>query len=168
MESLLTKEEKRGVNKTFIVAIIIALALIGIVVFFLSRTPPADQQRERILASAFHEGSPEFSELSKDIIIATDDRTVESPTGLGTISMFIRGNIHNKGNHTIDILEVNVAVITQFNEVLKQKRMLVVPVQQPSLGPGEDIPITLTIDGFSKNDDRANIRWKVTAIRATQ
>jgi hypothetical protein len=85
MESLLTKEEKRGVNKTFIVAIIIALALIGIVVFFLLRTPPADQQRERILASAFHEGSPEFSELSKDIIIATDDRTVESPTGFGTI-----------------------------------------------------------------------------------
>jgi hypothetical protein len=82
--------------------------------------------------------------------------------------MFFRGNIHNKGNHTIDILEVNVAVITQFNEVLKQKRMLVVPVQQPSLGPGGDIPITLTIDGFSKNDDRANIRWKVTAIRATQ
>jgi hypothetical protein len=168
MESLLAKEEKRGVNRTFIIAIVIALALIGIVVFLLSRTPPADQRKEKILASAFHEGDPEFKDLSKDIIIATDDRTVESPTGLGTISMFIRGNIHNKGDRTIDILEVNVSVITQFNEVIKEKRMLVIPVQQPSLGPGQDIPVTLTIDGFSKNDDRANIRWKVTAAHAAQ
>jgi hypothetical protein len=168
MESLIAKEEKRGINKTFLVAIVIALALIGFVVLLLSRTPPADKQKEQILASAFHEGTAEFSDLSRDIIIATDDRTVESPTGLGTISMFIQGNIHNKGSRTIDILEINVAVITQFNQVLKEKRILVIPVQQPSLGPGQTIPVTLTMDGFSKNDDRANIRWKVTAIRAAQ
>jgi hypothetical protein len=166
MESLLAKEEKRGINKTFIVAIAIALALIGVVVFLLSRTPPADQQKDRIIASAFHDGDPDFKDLSKDIVIATDDRTVESPTGLGTISMYIRGNIHNKGSRTIDILEVNVAVITQFNEVLREKRILVIPVQQSSLAPDQTIPVTLTMDGFSKNDDRANIRWKVTAIRA--
>jgi hypothetical protein len=79
--------------------------------------------------------------------------------------MYISGKIRNKGTRTIDALEVNVAVITQFNKVLKEKRILVVPVQQPVLAPGETIPITLTLDGFDKNDDRANIRWKVTAIR---
>jgi len=80
--------------------------------------------------------------------------------------MYIYGTIHNKGPKTIDILEVNAAVETQFHQTLREKRMLVVPRQQPSLGPGETIPITLTIDGFSKDDDRANIRWKVTAVRA--
>jgi hypothetical protein len=80
--------------------------------------------------------------------------------------MFINGNIHNKGDKTIDILEVRVAVITQFNQVLKERKILVVPVQQATLGPGETIPITLTMDGFSRSDDRANIRWKVTAIHA--
>ncbi|MBK7802513.1 MAG: hypothetical protein IPJ55_07545 [Chloracidobacterium sp.] len=37
---------------------------------------------------------------------------------------------------------------------------------KPILGPNQTIPITLTLDGFDRKDDRANIRWKVTAIRA--
>jgi hypothetical protein len=124
-----------------------------------------DEQVAQILAGAYREGSPEFAEVTKDIIISTDDRTVESPTGLGTISMFINGTIRNKGTKTITVLEVNVAVVTQFNKVLKERRIVVVPIQQATLGPGETIPITLTMDGFSKDDDRANIRWKVTAIK---
>jgi hypothetical protein len=166
MESLLPNEEERGLNKTFIVAVLIALVVIAGLVFLLSRKPPADQQMAQLVASAYHEGSPEFAELSKDIIIATDDRTVQSPTGLGTISMYIYGKIRNKGKKTIDILEINVAVVTQFNQVLKEKNILVVPVQQATLPPDRSIPVTLALEGFSKDDDRANIRWKVTAIRA--
>ena len=79
--------------------------------------------------------------------------------------MYISGQIYNKGNRVINGLEVNVAVVDQFNEVLKEKRVLVVPTQRPTLGPGETITISLEIPGFTKNDDRANIRWKVTAIR---
>ena len=167
MESLLPKEQPRGVNKTFIIAALIALVLIAGLVFLLSRRPPADQQMANLVASAYHEGTPEFADLSKDIIIATDDRTVQSPTGLGTISMYIYGKIRNKGKKTISILEINVAVITQFNEVLKEKKILVVPVQQPTLEPDQSIPVTLALEGFSKDDDRANIRWKVTAIKAS-
>jgi hypothetical protein len=118
MESLLPKEENRGINKTFIVAILIALAVIAGLVFLLSRKPPVNDQMAQLVASAYHEGTPEFADLSKDIIISTDDRTVQSPTGLGTISMYIYGKIRNKGSKTIDILEINVAVVTQFNQVL--------------------------------------------------
>jgi len=168
MESLLPIEEKRGINKTFVGAIVVALVLIGGIILLFSRRPPVDDQMAQIVASASHEGTPEYADLSKDIIISTDDRTVQSPTGLGTISMYIYGKIRNKGTRTIDILEINVAVITQFNQVLKEKRILVVPVQQPTLDPGQTIPVTLAMEGFSKDDDRANIRWKVTAIRAVK
>ena len=166
MESLLPKEERRGFNKAFLVGIVVAIAVIGAIILLLSRTPPANEQMAQLIASAYHEGTPEFTNLSKDIIISTDDRTVESPTGLGTISMYIYGKIRNKGTNTIDILEINVAVIDQFNQVLKEKRILVVPVQQPTLDPNQTIPVSLAMEGFSKSDDRANIRWKVTAIRA--
>lgn len=167
MDTILNKnEEKKGVNKVLIGGTITAAVAIGVVIWVLSLTPSIDEQRAQILQGAYQEGSPEFAELTKDIIISTDDNTVQSPTGMGTISMFIRGKIRNKGTRVINILEVNVGVVTQFNEFLKQKRILVVPMQQPRLEPGETIPITLTIDGFDKNDDRANIRWKVTAIRA--
>ena len=125
-----------------------------------------DVQTAQILEGSYREGSPEFADLNKDIIISTDDKTVQSPMATGKISMFINGKIRNKGTRTINVLEVNVAVVTQFNDVIRERRILVVPVQQAVLGPDQIIPMTLTLDGFSKDDDRANIRWKVTAIKA--
>jgi hypothetical protein len=166
MESITQREEKRGVNKLLVIGLVIGAAVVALAIWLLSLRPPADQQIAQLLEAAHHEGSPEFVELSKDMVISTDDKTVESPTAFGTISMYINGKIRNKGSRTIDILEVNVAVVTQFNQVLKEKRILVVPVQRSTLDPGQTIPITLTMDGFSSDDDRANIRWKVTAIRA--
>ena len=67
--------------------------------------------------------SPEFQEITKDIIIGTDaDKTVQSPNSLnGSITMWITGNIRNKGNRTLSGLEVNAAVVDQFNGVLKEK-----------------------------------------------
>ena len=161
-----TGDEKKGISKVLIGAGILGTIIIGIAIALLSLRPSIDEQEAQILAGSYREGSAEYTELNKDIIISTDDKTVQSPTGRGTIAMYINGKIRNKGSRTIKALEVNVAVITQFNEVLRERRVLVVPVQQAQLAPDETIPITLTIDGFTKDDDRANIRWKVTAIRA--
>lgn len=160
------QQKKRGVNKVMLVGALIGAVAIAAIVGVLALRPSADEQSARILGEAHREGSPEFERLQKDIIISTDEGTVQSPTGLGTISMFINGRIRNKGTSTISVLEVNVGVVTQFNKVVRERRILVVPIQQQQLGPDQTIPITLTLDGFSKEDDRANIRWKVTAIKA--
>ena len=165
MESLLEKTDERRSNyKVLALGTLFGIALIGLAIWALNG-PSMEQQKENILAGSLHEGSPEFEQITKDIIISTGDNTVESPNAFGTISMFITGNIRNKGNRIINGLEVNVAVVDQFNQVLKEKRVLVVPTQQERLMPGDTIPITLSVDGFHKKDDRANIRWKVTAIR---
>lgn len=159
-------DKKKGVNKVFLGAALFGVVAIGIVIALLSLKPSIEEQTATILAGSFREGSPEFAELQKDIIISTADGTVQSPMGTGMISMFINGKIRNKGTKTITALEVNVGVVTQFEQVIRERKILVVPVQQSSLGPGEIIPITLTLDGFSKDDDRANIRWKVSSIKA--
>lgn len=167
MDDIFKPEEKKsGVNKVFLAAIVIGVIAIAAIIGVLSLKPSMEVQTARILDGSFREGSPEFADLNKDIVISTDDKTVQSPTGLGTISMYINGKIRNRGTRTFNVLEVNVAVVTQFNQVLRERKILVVPVQQPTLGPGETIPITLTLDGFTKDDDRANIRWKVTAIKS--
>ncbi len=158
--------EKGGINKGFLIGgvigvlVIAALIVIGIVFW-----PPKQDQMDAVLADALREGSPEFQSITKDIIIATGENTGQSPNAFGRISMFISGNIRNKGNRVINGLEVNVAVVDINNNVVKEKRVLVVPTQIPQLGPSESIPITLSLDGFDPKDDRANIRWKVTAIR---
>jgi|SRR5436190_14964906 len=165
MEDLFKPEEKKGINKVFIVALLIGIAVIGAVIGVLSLKPSSEEQTAKILEGSFREGSPEFDEMTKDIIISTDQNTIQSPMITGTISMFINGKIRNKGTRTFNALEINVAVVTQFNKVLKERRILVVPTQVPRLEPDQTIPVTLSLDGFSKDDDRANIRWKVTAIR---
>jgi hypothetical protein len=158
-------EEKRGINPVFIVGILIGVAAIAVAIYFLSFKPPMDQQAAKILEGSVREGTPEIAELSKDIVLWTDRDTVQSPTGMGTISMYIRGNIRNKGTRTVTALEVNAAVVTEFGDVLREKRVLVVPIQQSVLNPGDTIPITLTLDGFDRKDDRADIKWRVTAIK---
>ena len=161
-----TGKEKKGVNLVFIGGLAVALAIVAGAIWTLSFRPSIEDQTAKLLENTYREGSPEFATITKDILISTDENTVESPMGLGTISMFIKGKIYNKGTKNVTTLEVNVGVVTQKNEVLREKKILVVPIQQPSLKAGETIPITLTLDGFDRKDDRANIRWKVTAIRA--
>lgn len=163
-----TKQEKRGVNKGLLLGALIGLVMIAAGVWFVLRTPPQEEQKAKVLEGSVIEGTPDFADLTKDIVISTDPNTVESPNAFGTISMFIKGRIYNKGTKVIDGLEVNVAVVDQFNKVLKEKRSLVVPTKQPTLSPGDTIEVNLTIDGFDKKDDRANIRWKVTAIRVAK
>jgi hypothetical protein len=158
--------EHKNLNvRGYVIGAVVGLFIIGGIIFVATRRPSMEDQAAAILEGSFREGSPEFDAITKDIIISTGDNTVESPNAFGSISMFIVGKVKNNGNKMIDGLEVNVAVVDQFDQVIKEKRVLVVPTQQGQLAPGETIPITLSLEGFKKNDDRANIRWKVTAIR---
>ncbi len=160
------KEEKKGINKIFIVGLLIGTALIAGAVWLLTLQPSAEEQRAKMLEGFFLEGTPEFAQITKDIVISTDsDRTTESPTGLGTIQMTVRGKIRNKGDKTLNGLEVNVGVVDRSNKVLKEKKVMFVPNQQPTIEPQEMISVTVALDGFSKDDKRANVRWKVTAIK---
>ena len=163
------KEKKKGLNKGFLIGGIVGIFVIAIIILIAMQRPSMVDQEAAVLADALRPESPEFQDITKDIIISTNsDRTVQFSNAFGSISMSIVGNIRNKGKRSINGLEVNVAVVDQFNQMIKDKSVLVVPKQQEVLAPDESIPITLTLDGFKKDDDRANIRWKVTAIRVAQ
>ena len=160
------QEEKKGFNWILVIGSLVGLVIIGVVVLLLMQQPSIDDQKAAILEGSYREGTPEFDGITKDIIISTADDTVQSPNAFGTISMYIHGTIRNKGDRVINGLEINVAAVDTFNKVLREERRLVVPTQRPQLGPGETIDVRLEISGFTPKDDRANIRWKVTAIRA--
>ena len=166
METFFNRESQGPNRKTgLIIGAVIGIVAIGLVVWLASFRPSMEDQMSKILEGSYREGSPEFERITKDIIISTDENTVQSPNGFGKISMYIAGKIRNKGDKVINGLEVNCGVVNQFNEVLKEKRVLVVPTKQALLEPGQTISVNTQIDGFDKDDDRANIRWKVTAIR---
>ena len=158
---------KKGINKIFIVAFIIAAVLIGGAVWVISLRPSMQEQVAQNIDGAVREGSPEFAALTKKVVIQTDeDRTMESPIGLGTIVMSIGGQIKNLTGKTLTGLEINVAVVDTFGNPVKDKTLIVVPNQYVKLNPNEVADVTVRIDSFDPKADRANIRWKVTAIKA--
>jgi gas vesicle protein len=169
METLIHQNDRRPtMNKGLVVGILVGVVVIAAAVVVLLMQPSMEEQKAAVLADAIHEDDPRFVDLTNDIVIETGQNTVESPNAFGSISMYIVGNVKNKGERVYNGLSVNAAVLDQQNNVLKDKDVLVVPTQRGSISPGEVIPITLEIAGFKRTDDRANIRWKVTAIRLPQ
>ncbi len=166
MDLLLQEHHKRGVNKVLLVSMLVAAFLIAGGIYLWSFQPTIEEQKQQQLEGAFLEGSPEFAAYDKQVIITTDlNKTIESPTGLGTISMGIHGDIRNKGDKNINGLQVKVGVVDKFEKPLKEQRIMVVPNIVEKLNKNEIIHVFINMDGFAKDADRANIRWKVTAIR---
>ncbi len=168
METFLQeKTEKKGINKVMLGAIVVAFLLIAGAVYLLSFQPTIDEHKQMVLEGALMPGSPEFEQLSKQIIITTDaENTIESFTGLGTIMMNIPATIRNKSDKTITLLQVNLSVVDRKNQMVKEKEVIVVPSYQANVLPPEDsIKIQQTLDGFPPKADRAMVRWRVTAIK---
>jgi len=168
MDTLLQvgEKEKKGVNKILLAGILIGTLVIAGAIWLASLKPSTEEQTEQLFAGAFLEGTPEFEQFTKDVVVQTDmDNIMQSPTAMGTIMMSIPAKIRNKGQKTINLLEVKVGVVDLAGKVVREKKLLVVPKQTETLPPGQTIRVISTVEGFKKDDDRANVRWKVTAIK---
>jgi hypothetical protein len=168
MDSFIEKPgNEAGGNKIFLVALVIGILIVSAVVGFFALRPTQQQIVSEQLGGAVREGSPEFEALTRRIAIQTDEQnTTQSPTGMGTIVMMIAGRIRNYTGRTLTGLEVKVTVVDQLGNPVKDKVVAAVPMQQEKLEANESMPVRVMIEGFDKDDDRAMIRWKVTAIKA--
>ncbi len=166
MEFLQQPEKKKGISSTMLAALAIGTILVVTLIWVFSFKTSDKQIQEKTLEGAFLEGSPEFALYTKKIIIQTnEDKTTESPTAFGTIVMSIAGDIRNITGKTLTGLEIKVSVIDLAGKTVKDKTVLVIPKQAEKLETGQTLPVQVRIEGFNKDDDRANIRWKVTAIK---
>lgn len=159
-------EQKKGINKTFIVALIVAILLAAGIIWATTLMPASDEAKAKVLENAAREGDPEFEALTKKIIIYNNaDRMTQSRTGLGTILMNLTGTIKNITGKTITGLEIEVGMIDTKNKIIKSKTLVIIPKIIEQLETDQTREVNVSIDGFKKDDDRANAYWKVTAIR---
>lgn len=163
-------EKKKGKNTIFLAAIGIGLVLVLGFLGLVSLKSSTVQIQTQALEGAFREGTPEFERHTKKIVAETDENnTMESPTGMGTITMSIRGRIRNLTGKPLTGLEIKVTVIDSFEKPIKEKTTVIIPKDDVTqLESGQILPVQVTIEGFNKDDDRANIRWKVTAIKVKE
>ncbi len=159
-------QEKPPMNKYLFIAFGIAAVVVACALGVWLLQPSNEQIDEDLLAGAFREGSPEFAEHTKGLVIQTDENsTTQSPTAFGTIVMFLGANIKNYTGKNIVGLEVRASVVDQLGKPIREKTLIVVPKQEKQLAPDSKIYVNVRMDGFNKDEDRADIRWKVTAIK---
>lgn len=162
-------EQKKGINKVFIIALVFAVLSATAIIYLTTLMPAAEQTRTETLENAYREGSPEFEALTKKIIISNNaDKMTELRTGIGTIVMRLTGTVKNITGKTITGLEIKVGMINSKNEVIKDKTLVIIPKEIEKLESGKETQVTVSIDGFSEDDDRANAFWKVSAIKTAE
>lgn len=167
MDLFVNKERGNpGFSKALGAAIVVAVLVIAGIIYFIFTLPTPQEQKAEILEGAVVEGDPLFEEYTRDIIITNDARRMqEASTGLGDVVMKLSATIRNAGDRTLTGLEVSVGMVDTKNKLIKDKLVLFVPKHHPKLEAGDEIDVSVTIAGFKPDDDRANARWKVTAIK---
>ena len=159
-------EPKKGINKTFIIALIIAVLSAAAIIWATTLMPASEDRKAETIENAVREGDPGFDELTKKIIIYNNsDRMTQSRTGMGTILMNLTGTVKNITGKTLTGLEIKVGMIDSKKDIIKDKTVIIIPKVIEQLETNQTREVNVSIDGFTKDDDRANAYWKVTAIR---
>src|SRR5436190_6412207 len=144
-------------RRTLIVAVaIIAALVIGAFFYLLMRKSVAPSPPPRLQA-AVRKGSPDWEKYSK--LIALDNPEAdEAKRALGDTVMTLQTTARNFTGRTITGLEVRGAVVDHDGKPVKQRAVVVIPGRQPELDPNKTMRVSILIDGFTDEDDRANIK----------
>lgn len=151
-------------NRTLVIVVaVIAAVVIGGFFYLLFRralaptAPPA-------LAGAIRPGSADWEKYSK--LIARDDPVAdEAKRALGDTVMTLHTTVRNFTGRTIDGLEVNAAVVDHDGKPVKERTVVVIPGRQTELEPNKTMKVSVMLEGFTDNDDRANIKMEVVGFK---
>ena len=157
--------ETEETNRTLIivVAVVAAVAIAGLF-YGLMRLSGRSAGSEMVLQGAIREGSPQFEEQRKNIVLDQPEAT-EAKRALGDIVMGLQTTVRNLTGKTLTGLEVRAAVVDYEGKPVKQRSVVIVPTRQPELAPNKTMQVNVLLDGMSETDARVNIRMDVTAFK---
>lgn len=145
---------------------IVSLLLIGGIIF-IAKTPIATNVEQTKLDGALRSGSPDF-EKYKALITVDKPEAKEGARAIGDIVMWLTTTVRNFTGKTITGLEMRGVVVDLAGNTVKERSLVVIPsgaTGVSELDPNKTMAVTITIEGMSKEADRANIKMEVTAVR---
>src|SRR5574341_113255 len=166
--------EDKPRRTVIIVVAVIAAVLIGGFFYLLLRGTMGGSSQPTTLQDAFRPGSPEWEQYSKRIVL--DDPAdcpeegahfcaTESKRALGDIVMTLTATVRNFTGHTIVGLEVRGSVVDHEGKPVKERTVVIIPNRQGELGQNKTMKASVVIDGFTDNDDRADVKMEVTGFK---
>jgi len=131
--------------------------------FYLLLRSTATPSAPPTLQAAIRPGSPDFERYRK--LIALDEPEAdEAKRALGDTVMTLHTTARNFTGRTINGLEIRAAVVDHDGKAVKERTLVVIPGRQPELDPNKTMKVSMILEGFTDNDDRANIRMEVTGF----
>jgi hypothetical protein len=154
--------EDKSRRTLIIVVSVIAAVFIGGFFYLLLRksvasgTPP-------VLQGAIRPGSPDWDKYAR--LIALDDPEAdEAKRALGDTVMTLQTTARNFTGKTITGLEIRASVVDHDGKPVKQRSLVMIPGRQTELDPNKTMRVAIVLDGFTDEDDRANIKMEVTGF----
>ena len=154
--------EDKSRRTVIIVVAVIAAVFIGGFFYLLLRKSVASSPAPT-LQGAIRPGSPEWDRYAK--LVALDDPEAdEAKRALGDTVMTLQTTARNFTGKTITGLEIRGAVVDHDGKPVKQRTVVVIPGRQAELDPNKTMRVAILLDGFTDEDDRANIKMEVTGF----
>ena len=154
-------------RKVFIVVGVVTALLVALMVYWALRPHPRnDRDVQPQLAGALRAGAPEFEQLRQKIVVdfVPDEDATESTRPLGDIVMEMRPKVRNFTGRAITGLELQCTVVDLENKPLQTKTVIPIPRIQAELEPNKVLVVPIRMEGFKKEDVRANIKVAVTGV----
>lgn len=150
-------------RRIFILVAVITGTVILLGVLLIARRAPSGVSAQPQLEGAIRAGSPDFQTYLDRIFVDfnPDENATEASRPLGDIVMEMRPTIRNFTGRTIDGLELHATVVDLDNNPVKEKTV----VRQVEIEPNKTLVVPILMEGFKKDDTRANIRIVVTGFR---
>ena len=155
--------EETSHRTLIIVVAVIAAIVIGGFFYLLFRralapTPPTT------LAGAIRPGAADWEKYSK--LVAMDaPEADEAKRALGDTVMTLHTTVRNFTGRTIVGLEMRGAVVDHDGKPVKERTVVVIPGRQTELEPNKTMKVSIMLEGFTENDDRANILMEVVGFK---
>ena len=163
--TLITEPEIRWPLILAAAAITSAIVLLTAGVIRLAATRPyKGRVLEQHLEGAIRRESPGFDELC-GLLVVEQLAAAETPRPLSDQAVEITGTVRNATGRTVTGLELRGVVLDALSTPLRERTVVVVPLRQAALEPGEAINVSIMLEGVSPEAERAAHLMEVTGVR---
>jgi hypothetical protein len=142
---------------------VIVLVTTGVVHLAATR-PYRGRVLEQRLEGAIRRESPAFDELS-GLLVVEQLAAAEATRPLSDRAVEITGTVRNETGRTVTGLELRGVVLDARSTPLRECTVVVVPVRQAALEPGEAINVSILLEGVSPEAGSESHLMEVTGLR---
>jgi hypothetical protein len=162
-----TEEADASRRKIFIGVAVATALVVAALVYWVTRPGAAPEGPPR-LEGAVRPDSPEFAQVRERVVVefVADQDAYESTRAVGDLVMTLRPKVRNFTGRTLSGLELKATIVDLEGNPIRERTVIAIPgAGRTELENNRVAEIPIMLEGFTKNDVRANARVEVTAVR---